>query len=163
MAAPSVVSLCDYSLKKMEKDHKIIRAVLLIIGWLAAGYGLFFCVFWLDWDWNFFNFSPRWSVRLIREMAGILAALTAIWFLAKASRDKASRAVSLLVCLLLAGQAVAWSTAEPLSDSQPVERREIAQATNSEQAMVLIMNRRIEGIFSRKEPSPIWDPKAAVL
>jgi hypothetical protein len=92
---------------KVDKDHKTMRAILLIIGWLAASCTLLYSLFRWEFNWNFFTFSPKWNLELIAEMLGVLVADVAIWFLAKASRDKASRAVSLLVCVLLAGLAVA--------------------------------------------------------
>jgi hypothetical protein len=92
--------------KKVRKDHKIMRAVLLIIGWLAAGYTLFYSVAMWEFDWNFWHFSPKLNLELVEAMLGILVADAAIWFLAKASSDKASRVVSLLVCVFLAGSAV---------------------------------------------------------
>ena len=100
--------LLQKEFKKVEKIHKIMRAVLLIIGWLAAGCTLLYSVFALDWDWNLFSFSPKWNLPVIWEMLGILVALPAIWFLAKVSRDKANGVVSLLLCVLLAGLAVWW-------------------------------------------------------
>ena len=98
--------------KKVERNHKIIRAVLLVIGWLAASYTLFVCIFGLNWDWNFLWWSPKWSLGVIVELSGILIALTAIWFLAKASRDNASCAISLLVCVVLAWDAVVYAAPE---------------------------------------------------
>jgi hypothetical protein len=92
--------------KKVEKGHNIIRVILLGIGWLAAGCILLYGIVGLDFDWNFFHFSPRWNLGVMVELSGIPLALTSMWFLAKASRDRASRAVSLLVCVLLVGLAV---------------------------------------------------------
>ncbi len=92
--------------KKVGNDHKIMRAILLIIGWLATGCMLFYSAVALDFDWNLFGFSPKWNLQLFPEICSLLVALPAIWFLAKASRDKANCAVSLLVCMLLAGFAV---------------------------------------------------------
>jgi len=90
--------------KKVEKGHRIIRAIMLIIGWLAASWALAYSVVLWEFNWNFlFGFSPNWNLELIWEMLGILVALTTFWFLAKASRDKASRAGSLLVYVLFAG------------------------------------------------------------
>jgi hypothetical protein len=98
--------LLQKEFKKVEKNHKIVRVILLGIGWLAAGCTLSYSVVMWDIGWNFFSFHQEWDMGTIVAMLGILVALTAIWLLAKASRDKASRAVSLLVCVLLAGLAV---------------------------------------------------------
>jgi len=91
--------------KKVEKSHKIIRPIALIVGWLAAGFALEYFVF--TWEWNcfmtnLFASSSQWHPDLIRHIPEILFALTAFWFLAKMSRDKTSRAVSLLICVYLA-------------------------------------------------------------
>jgi hypothetical protein len=98
--------------KKVEKGDRIIRAIMLLIGWLAASCALAYSVVIWDFDWNFFSFSPEWNLGLIWAMLGILVALAAIWFLAKASRDKANCVVSLLLCLLLAGFAVCYLHAD---------------------------------------------------
>jgi hypothetical protein len=87
--------------KKVEKGHKIIRQIALIVGWLAAGFALEYFV--EAWEWTtLFVSSSQWQPDLIRHIPEILFALTALWFLAKMSRDKTSRAVSLLICVLLA-------------------------------------------------------------
>jgi hypothetical protein len=98
--------------KKVEKGHKIIRAIVLVFGWLAASCALAYSVVFWDFDWNFWSFSPEWNLKLIWAMLGVLVADAAIWFLAKASREKASRAVSLMFCVILAGFAVVWLRAD---------------------------------------------------
>jgi hypothetical protein len=103
--------------KKVEKGHKILRAIMLVIGWLAASYALAYSVALWEFNWNFlFGFSIQWNLDFIWDMLGILVALTAFWFLAKASRDKASRAGSLLVCVLFAGRALMVLCPEPLKE-----------------------------------------------
>ena len=96
--------LLQEEFKKVKKNHRIVRVILLVIGWLAAGCTLFYSVVMWDIGWNFFH--QEWDMGTIVAMLGILVALTAIWFLAKASRDKANCALSLLLCVLLAGIAV---------------------------------------------------------
>jgi amino acid transporter len=93
---------------KVESDHKVWQAVMLIIGWLAAACMLVVGLVRLDFFWEFLSFWPRWNFETFRDVLIILVAETGIWFLAMANRDKASRVVSLLVCLLLAGFAVVW-------------------------------------------------------
>jgi hypothetical protein len=110
-----------------------------------------------DFNWNFFNFHPKWNLELIGEMSGILVALAAIWFLARASRDKTSRVVSLLVCVLLAGFGVAGSLAEPLDRPQPVQKPEISRQMSGNQAIAeYFVKTAIARVFDRSEPSPIW-------
>ena len=92
--------------KKVEKRHKIIRAIILDIGWLAASCALAYSVVLWELEWNFLVFAPKWDLKLIPAMLGILVALTAIWFSVKASQDMANFVVSLLLSVLLAGFAV---------------------------------------------------------
>lgn len=93
---------------KVEADHTMKRAIMLIIGWLAAGVTLLYGQFRLDFHWDFFGWGlhPVWDSETITDVLVIFAAETGIWFLAKASRDRASRVVSLLACLFLVGLAV---------------------------------------------------------
>ena len=96
--------------KKVRKDgqlkrtgQQIIRSIALIIGWLAGGLLLFYDLVFLDFDWNFFSFHAKWDREVFFEVFIILVTETGLWFLAKTSRDRGSRVVSLLVCLFLAG------------------------------------------------------------
>ncbi len=88
--------------KKLE-GHNIWRPLLLISGWLAASFTLLAGVSAFDLDWNFFSFHPKWNAAVFATVCLILVAALGIWRLAKASRDQASRMVSALVCLILAG------------------------------------------------------------
>jgi hypothetical protein len=88
--------------KKME-GHKIKRAIMLIIGWLAAGFAFLYGTLVLDFDWNLFSFHPKWNGQAYFAFLLILAAETGIWFLAKVNCGRASQVVSLLICLFLAG------------------------------------------------------------
>ena len=86
------------------EGHKMWRSIMLTIGWLAAGYTLLLLgIANLDFNWNFFSFHPKWDVRTLVAFIVIPVAEAGIWFLAKSSRNIASRIVSLLVCLFLAG------------------------------------------------------------
>ncbi|MGA2280807.1 MAG: hypothetical protein ABSG80_10955 [Verrucomicrobiota bacterium] len=93
-----------------------ITRIMIIVGWLAASYALFNVIFRLDFHWNFFNWLPKWDVKAALDGISILAILVCIWFLAKATRDRVSQIVSVLVCLLLAGFAVVYVfPTEPLT------------------------------------------------
>jgi hypothetical protein len=87
--------------KKAQPGHSIIRWIMLVIGWLAGGLILLCGIISLDLDWNFFRFSPKWNRHLIVDLGCVVVALTSIWFLAKANRNKANSVVSLFVCVLL--------------------------------------------------------------
>jgi len=142
----------------LAKDHKIIRAIMLGIGWLAAGNILLYGVVGWDFDWNFFNFSPKWNRGFIYDMLGILVSLAAIWFLAKASRDKTSRAVSLLVCVLLAAGAVSGLPSEkiPTAEREQALVSKIGPQSTTGQVIGGIVEIQIVRAFSRSEPSPLW-------
>ena len=150
--------LLQKEFKKVEKDHKIIRAIMLGIGWLAAGNILLYGVVGWDFDWNFFNFSPKWNRGFIYDMSGILVSLAAIWFLAKASRDKTNRAVSLLVCVLLAAGAVSGLPPEKTTTAEREQAvvSKIGPQSTTGQVIGGIVEIQIVRAFSRSEPSPLW-------
>src|SRR5271163_4650776 len=58
---------------KAEAEHGVMRPVLLIMGWLAAGYVYFRAQFSLDFHWNLFNFHPRWDPETAENIVEILA------------------------------------------------------------------------------------------
>jgi hypothetical protein len=119
---------------KVEAGHKTKRVIMLIIGWLAAGITLLYGLLRFDFHWDFFGWGvhPKWDSETITDIFVIFTAETGIWFLAKASRDRASRVVSLLVCLFLAGLAVVYF----YYDGQPAK------------------SHGDFGLYSR--PSPLW-------
>lgn len=134
--------------KKVGKGKRILRSIMLIFGWLAASYVLAACMFSLDFNWNFFKFSPRWNREGIIEILGMFAAVVALWFLAKASRDKVSRAVSLLVSVLMAGCVIETFPAEKLAEP-------ITLDPNAD-AMHELMRAMISRALDRHVPSPLW-------
>ncbi len=88
---------------KVTIGQSIGRAILLMIGWLAAGVLLLYGMICLEINWNLFKFSPQWNSAVPVQIFCLGGAIIAMWFLAKATRDRASRAMSLLGCLLLIG------------------------------------------------------------
>jgi hypothetical protein len=98
--------------KALRKEFKKIGGqkvgwtILWIVGWIVVGCALQYGLFGLDFSWNFMSFDPRWNLQTIVAMLIILVAEAGIWFLAKMSRDKASRIISLLICLYLAWFAI---------------------------------------------------------
>ena len=144
--------------KKVEKDHTIIRAILLVIGWLAASCTLAYSMVSLDFDWNLFRFSPRWNLGVMVELSGILVALTSMWFLAKASRDKTSRVAALLCCVLLAADSVSCLSPENIPAPRPVPA--LSPQMTDQQAIAavgaIMIDTAIDRVFRRSEPSPIW-------
>jgi hypothetical protein len=106
------------------------RSFMLIVGWLAACFILVAGLFRAEWVLNLFNWNPEsWDWSIPVSAAGVLVGITAVWFLAKASRDSASRVASLLVCFFLVWLAIQVLPAEPLDHS---------------------------GFLGRSESSPLW-------
>ena len=126
---------------------------------LAASCTLAYCMFGLNMSWNFFWFSPKWNLEVVVDLSGILVALTSMWFLAKASRERTSRVAALLFCVLLLA---AGSDSCFRSEKTPTAGREQAlvskigpQATTG-QVIGTIVEIQIARAFSHSEPSPIW-------
>jgi hypothetical protein len=90
---------------KVTTGQRIRRAILLMIGWVAAGCLLLYGLLCLEINWNLFGFSPHWNVAVSEQIFCILGSIAGMGLLAGASRDRASRSVALLVCVLLAGSA----------------------------------------------------------
>ena len=112
---------------KVEPGRRIGLFTLLIVGWLAAGFMLLCGVMGFALGWDFLSFHPRWDVGTIFDALIILVTETGIWFLAGAGRSRASRVVSLLVCLFLAG----WG-------------------------LLVVYPEEVRGVFGSREPSPFW-------
>lgn len=91
---------------KVRTGHKIVRAVVLTVLWFAAGCALLYSLVCLEINWNLFGFSPRWDGAVPGQLVCIFGSIAGTWFLAKTSRDRFSRAMSLLICVLLAGIAM---------------------------------------------------------
>ena len=53
----------------------------IMTGWLAASYALVGVMFRLDFEWNFFNWSPKVDAQAMLYGIGIIAILVCIWFL----------------------------------------------------------------------------------
>ena len=102
---------------------------MIIGGWAVASCALLGVLVGLGLHWNFMDWSPKWDGGAAFYGFSIAAIMGCIWFLAKATRDRGSRAGSLLICLILAGVAgVLVLPAEPLT----------------------------AGLLSRTMPSPLW-------
>jgi hypothetical protein len=87
---------------------KTTRILTIVAGWLATTYALVYAMMKLELHWNFFDWSPEWDGRALLYGMSILAILVCVWFLANATRDRVSRVVSVLVCLLLLGFAIVY-------------------------------------------------------
>ena len=111
------------------------RSILLCLGWLVVTAGLAYAVvaWWVAW--NLFSFKMDGDPMGLLGMAGILLALAACWFLARATRDRGSRIVSLVLCILVLGIGLMYLPAEPVT----------------------------HGFLGRSAPSPIWFRGGLVL
>lgn len=121
--------------KKVGRGRRILRATLLIIGWLTFSAILFWSVLSLALHWNFFNWSPRIDLEAIIELSVLAASLAVIYFLARLTRGRVSRVVSLLFCVAMFSFALANSAPEP----------------------------RTPGWFGRSRPSAFWFRGGIVL
>ncbi len=133
------VSELKREFRKVSRKHIVVKAGLLILGWLAAGLTLWYCSLGLCFHWNFWNWEPTWDMGAAICLSGIGIALTSIWFLAGASRDVASRTGSLLICVACLIFAIILAIYE-----FPKE-----QVGN--------------GFFGRSRPSPLWFRGSMVL
>jgi len=96
------------------------RSMLLITGWLGAAVLFLSALQWLEWSWNLFSWRFNMDLLDLNAVAcaaGILLALSAIWFLAKATRDRVTWGVSALLCLAFVGIAIAKFPAEAVSQA----------------------------------------------
>src|ERR1700733_1790691 len=64
--------------KKME-GHNIKRTIMLIIGWLAAGFAFLYGTLTLELDWDLFSFHPKWNGTAYFDFILIPAVETGIW------------------------------------------------------------------------------------
>jgi hypothetical protein len=104
------------------------RAILLSLGWLLSAAGLYVALVVLELYWNLYDWQPKLDWEALGLIFGMLALLAAIRLLARASGDRFSRGVSLVICLALLALAVYVFPPEP----------------------------RTSGLFAREAPSPFW-------
>jgi len=137
---------------KVNAGRGILRTIGLIIGWLVAGFALFYTTIGLDFHWNLFNFHEKWDMKTMQVIAEIFVIGIGFWFLAKTSRDRASRIVSLLVCLFLAGFAVC----NVLPPEAPTQVHALGYGHSSDPAAGALISLAIQRALSRHAPSPLW-------
>lgn len=132
------------------------RSILLCIGWLFSGALLLAAGFMLEADLNMFDWlqTPASSVT-IYSCLGIAVALTGIWFFARATRDKVSRVVSIIVSLVIVGFGVYWFPVESVS-TPGVKSFQPTPAHSSSFFPDLNFNLDFSGMFARKSASPVW-------
>ncbi len=104
------------------------RAFVITLGWLIASTGLYLAVLGLELYWNLYDWQPRVDWKAIGLVIVMLGILLAIRMLARASRDRFSRSVALVECLVLLSLAIYVFPAEPLT----------------------------QGLFARTTASPFW-------
>ena len=105
------------------------RAILLTFGWLTSGLGLYFMLVILELYWNVYDWQPRWDSQAAGLIAGVFLFLVAMRFLARATRDRASRGVSLVLCLGMLALAFYVLWPEPIT--QGLFARERASPRNT--------------------------------
>jgi hypothetical protein len=138
---------------KVKAGHGILRPIGLIIGWLVAGGALFHAMISLEFHWNLFNFHEKWDAETMEVIAEMLVVGIGFWFLAKTSRDRAGRIVSLLVCLFLAGFAICGILPpEALTQQAHIT----GSGHSSDPAAGALISLMIQSALSRHAPSPFW-------
>lgn len=98
------------------------------LGSLLAALVLYLALLLLDVEWNLCTWRFRLSLDIATLLAVMVGALVATWYLAGASRDSATRLISMFECLTLLALAIYAFPSEPLST----------------------------GLFARLAPSPFW-------
>ena len=104
------------------------HSILLCIGWLAIGVAVVAAMVCFEMHWNFFDFHPKWDAEALEYGVLVLLALAGSWFLARASRDRGSQVLSLIVCIALLAFGVLVCRPEPVT----------------------------QGFLGRDTPSPLW-------
>lgn len=86
------------------------RTLAVSVAWVVACGVFLVLILWLDFDLNFFNWSPRWNRSVAAELAGIVGAALVIGLITRSKWDKVARVVTGLVSLvvLAAGLHAAW-------------------------------------------------------
>ena len=79
----------------------ILFSILKALGWCLAAATLFSSALALEIRWNLFNWNPVCDIEAISLFVISGLALAGMWFLSCRTRDRASRIISLLICLLL--------------------------------------------------------------
>ncbi len=106
----------------------MVRASLLILGWVIAALSLWALLVVLEVYWNLYDWQPKLDSRALGMALGVCVALAGMLLLACVRRQHAARGVSLVVCLALLGLAVYVFPREPLTS----------------------------GLFARERSSPAW-------
>jgi len=106
----------------------MIRAVLLILGWLVAALSLWALLVVLEVYWNLYDWQPILDLRSVGLGFGICLAVAGMLLLALAPRQHAACIVSLIICFALLALAVYVLPPEPTTS----------------------------GLFARERPSPAW-------
>src|SRR5438552_6891231 len=123
------------------------RAIIIIVGWLVSGALMLAALAMLDADLNMFDWGKTTPSSLtIYSGLGIIAALAGVWFLARATRDRVSRVVSLIASLVLVGFGIFWFPAESVS-TQGIKHIEPTPARSS--SFIPDLNLDFSGLFAR--------------
>ena len=91
------------------------RTVFLIAGWVLLAVALYLPLLLLDVYWNIVTWRPEWDGTALFLLVWIGAAAAGCYWMARASRDRLTRVVSLLICMALLALGVYVCRAEPMS------------------------------------------------
>jgi hypothetical protein len=104
------------------------RSLLLSLGWLVSAAGLYATLVGLELYWNLYDWQPIADGKTLIVCLVMLSFLTAIGCLARATRDRFTMILSLVLCVALVALAVYVFPSEPPT----------------------------QGLFARESPSPFW-------
>src|SRR5207248_10921725 len=104
------------------------RVLLLCLGWLAATLVLYLGLLLLDVYWNLVSWHPRWDSVVLLVLFSLATATAGFALLARASYDRLTRSVSLILCGALLALGIYSCPAEALGT----------------------------GLFGRDAASPVW-------
>ena len=104
------------------------RALFFSLGCLVASTALYVSLLLLDIYWNLVSWHPRWDWTVSTLIALTFASTLSLGLLARSPRDRPSRVISLVVCVLLLSLGAYALPPEPLS----------------------------AGLFGRLASSPLW-------
>ena len=105
-----------------------MRTMLLIVGWILVLGANYFVFLALELYWNWFDWVPRFDLKSLGLLIGLLCVLVATWELARVPIHRVARIASFMGCLALFIIG----------------------------AYVLPEEPKTAGLFSRESPSPLW-------
>ncbi len=110
----------------MANHHSTtLRTTLLSLAWMAVCAGIAGLFFGIELDLNMWSWVGKWHLQSFACMAGIIALLIGIYFLASAGDQPIVITLAVFSCIAIMGVAVYFLAPEPLGNTgQWFSRRE---------------------------------------